>query len=152
MKIQKNSLVSLKMSLSDENGNLIEGNDEEIIYLHGGYGHLFVKLEEALEGKKVGDKFSVKLSASEAFGEFKEEFIVQVDLEDLEQDVEVGMELDGEVEGVIYSIVRIEDGVALLDGNHPFAGVPMIATGEILEIEALGKEAIAKILEDEHRH
>jgi FKBP-type peptidyl-prolyl cis-trans isomerase 2 len=41
---------------------------------------------------------------------------------------------------------------AILDGNHPYAGVAMIATGEVMEIEYLSTEAIAKILEDDHHH
>lgn len=52
MHIKKDALVSIDLELQDENGNTIEENDQEVIYLHGGYGHLFQKLEEALEGKK----------------------------------------------------------------------------------------------------
>jgi FKBP-type peptidyl-prolyl cis-trans isomerase SlyD len=44
MTIKKNALVSLSLTLSDENGNAIEENDEDIIYLHGGYGQIFKKL------------------------------------------------------------------------------------------------------------
>jgi len=150
--IKKDALVSIKMILSDEHGNVIEENEEEIIYLHGGYGHIFKKLEEALEGKEVGNEFDVKLSASEAFGEFREDLILREPLSEMPIDVAVGMELDGEEEGVIYQVIEMDETHAILDGNHPYAGVAMIATGEVMEIEYLSTEAIAKILEDDHHH
>jgi FKBP-type peptidyl-prolyl cis-trans isomerase SlyD len=153
MTIKKNALVSLSLMLSDENGNAIEENDEDIIYLHGGYGQIFKKLKDELEGKNIGDKFSVALSASEAFGEFREDLVLRDLLSDMPQDVEVGMELeglvDGVLEGVVFQVVEMDDTYALLDGNHPYAGVPMIATGEVLEIEYLSDEAIEKILQHE---
>ncbi len=153
MNIKKDALVSIKMILSDEHGNVIEENEEEIIYLHGGYGHIFKKLEEELEGKEVGNEFDVKLSASEAFGEFREDLILREPLSEMPIDVAVGMELDGEEEeGVIYQVIEMDETHAILDGNHPYAGVAMIATGEVMEIEYLSTEAIAKILEDDHHH
>ncbi len=152
MNIKKDALVSIKMILSDEHGNVIEENEEEIIYLHGGYGHIFKKLEEELEGKEVGNEFDVKLSASEAFGEFREDLILREPLSEMPIDVAVGMELDGGEEGVIYQVIEMDETHAILDGNHPYAGVAMIATGEVMEIEYLSTEAIAKILEDDHHH
>lgn len=150
--VQKNAMVSISMTLSDESGNIIEENDQDIIYLHGAYGHLFQKVEDELEGKSIGDTYCVKLAPVEAFGAFREELITRELLSDLPEDVEVGMELDGEEEGVIYSVLEIDETHALIDGNHPYAGHTLIAEGEILEIEYLNDEAIAKVLEEAHHH
>jgi FKBP-type peptidyl-prolyl cis-trans isomerase 2 len=57
--------------------------------------------------------------------------------------------VDGVLEGVVFQVVEMDDTHALLDGNHPYAGVPMIATDEVLEIEYLSDEAIDKILQHE---
>ncbi|CAA6815534.1 MAG: FKBP-type peptidyl-prolyl cis-trans isomerase SlyD (EC [uncultured Sulfurovum sp.] len=152
MKIQKNAMVSISMTLKDENGNIIENNDQEIIYLHGGYGHLFTKLEEALEGRSIGDAFNINLSPVEAFGEFNEELVSKELLSDLPEDLEVGMELDGEVEGVIFSVLEMDETHALVDGNHPYAGFSLVAEGKVLEIEYLDDETVTQILEDEHQH
>ncbi|HHS92385.1 MAG TPA: peptidylprolyl isomerase, partial [Campylobacterales bacterium] len=122
MKIQKNAMVSIELTLRDENGNVIEANDEALIYLHGGHGHLFQKLEDELEGKFVGDSFNVKLMPSEAFGEFRDDLVSKELLSDLPEDVEVGMEMDGEEEGIIYVVLEIDETHALVDGNHPYAG------------------------------
>ena len=140
------------MTFKDENGNIIENNDEEIIYLHGGYGHLFAKLEEGLEGKTIGDTFNINLTPAEAFGEFNEELVSKERITDLPEDLEVGMELDGGLEGVIFSVLEIDDTHALIDGNHPYAGFSLVAEGKVLEIEYLDDETIAKVLEDDHQH
>jgi len=152
MKIQKNTMVSIALTLSDENGNVIEENDEELIYLHGGHGHLFEKLENALEGKSVGDSFKVNLAPLEAFGEFREDLVSKELLSDLPEDVEVGMEMDGEEEGVIYAVLEIDETHALVDGNHPYAGHTLIADGKVLALEQLDEATAQKVLEDEHVH
>ncbi|MHB0993077.1 MAG: FKBP-type peptidyl-prolyl cis-trans isomerase [Sulfurovum sp.] len=152
MTIQKNALVSLELVLQDEQGRVIEENNEEIIYLHGGYGHLFAKLEEALEGKRVGDTFSVSLSPSEAFGEFNEALVFRELLSDLPSDISVGMELDSDEDDIIYHVLEIDETHALIDGNHTYAGVPLVAEGVVLEIEYASDEVIEEILHGYHHH
>ena len=152
MTIQKNALVSLELVLRDEQGRVIEENNEEIIYLHGGYGHLFAKLEEALEGKRVGDVFSVSLSPSEAFGEFNESLVFREILSDLPSDIAVGMELDSDEDDIIYHVLEIDETHALIDGNHTYAGVPLVAEGVVLEIEYASDEVIQEILKEHHHH
>lgn len=152
MTIQKNALVSLELVLRDEQGRVIEENNEEIIYLHGGYGHLFLKLEEGLEGKKVGDRFSITLSPSEAFGEFNEALVFRELLSDLPSDITVGMELDSDEDDIIYHVLEIDETHALIDGNHTYAGVPLVAEGVVLEIEYASDEVIEEILKENHHH
>jgi FKBP-type peptidyl-prolyl cis-trans isomerase SlyD len=73
-------------------------------------------------------------------------------LEDLPEDISIGTELDGEEEGVVYVVESIDKEHAVLNANHPFAGVALIASGDILEIEQLSDEAIEEILKAEHEH
>jgi FKBP-type peptidyl-prolyl cis-trans isomerase SlyD len=149
--IKKNTLVSLRIKLEDEEGNIFD-ESEELIYLHGGYNQIFQKIEDELEGKKVGETFHVTLAPADAFGEYKESLVLKELLEDLPEDIAVGMELDGEEEGVIYVVESIDETSAILNANHEFAGVTMIASGEILETEELSDEAVQEILKAEHHH
>jgi FKBP-type peptidyl-prolyl cis-trans isomerase SlyD len=149
--IKKNGLVSLRIKVQDENGNVFDESDE-LIYLHGGYNQIFQKLEDELEGKKVGESFHVALTPAEAFGEYDESLVLEELLEDLPEDIAVGMELYGEEEGVIYVIESIDEESAILNANHEFAGIAMIAIGEILEIEDLSDEAVEELLKAEHQH
>ena len=150
-KIEKNALVSIRVKLEDEKANVVDQSDE-IIYLHGGYDQLFQKLEEALEGKKVGDAFHVALTPAQAFGELDESLILKEPLEDLPEDVSIGMELDCDEEGVVYVVKSLNEEYAILNANHEYAGVALIATGEILEIDPLCADAVKEILKVKHRH
>ncbi|MEJ2373652.1 MAG: peptidylprolyl isomerase, partial [Sulfurimonas sp.] len=63
--ITKNTLVSISLKLADQSGNVLDESDE-VMYLHGGYDQIFKKLEEDLEGKKIGDNFDLLLTPLEA--------------------------------------------------------------------------------------
>lgn len=157
MKITKDILVHIDYRLSDENNNHLNPEEEELIYLHGGYGHVFQKLEDALEGKTAGDTFKVTLLPTEAFGEYKESLIVQEPLSALPEDIFIGMELDASSEdsdeSLIYVVANVQDDFAILNANHPLAGLTLTFEGKIMELEELTPEGIKEILEhDEHEH
>ena len=56
MIVSKNSVVSISYDLFDLQGDLIEQTSEPIEYLHGGFRGIFELVEQAIEGKKIGDK------------------------------------------------------------------------------------------------
>ena len=157
MTITKDTLVSLDCRLTDAEGNLLNAEDEELIYLHGGYGQLFAKVEEALEGKSVGDSVSVELSPAEAFGEYDEALVVEEARSELPDDIFVGMEIDGYVEEnpddvVIYTVTELRGDTAVLDANPPLAGKQLRFEGRVREAQALDAEAVREILEHAHDH
>lgn len=145
--ITKNTLVVLHIILKNEDGDII-ADREELTYLHGGYHQIFPKLEEILEGKTSGDVFELKLTPVEAFGEMDESLVVKELLENLPEDISIGSELDGE-DGVIYVVESIEEDYAILNANHELAGISLIASGEVLELEQLTDKAVEKILKEE---
>ena len=157
MKITKNILVHIQYRLSDENNNHLNPEEEELIYLHGGHDHVFKGLEDVLEGKKAGDNFKVTLTPSQAFGEFKEELIVQESIHELPEDIFIGMELDSSdessQENFIYVVTNIQEDFAILNANHPLAGITLTFEGTITELEELTEDGIKEILEHEqHEH
>ena len=150
-KIKKNTLVSMLIKLEDEEGNIID-ESEELMYLHGGYNQIFKKIEDELEGQKAGDTFHVVLIPAEAYGEYDESLHVKELLEDLPDGIFVGTELDGEEEGLVYVVESIDEKHAILNANHELAGIPLVASGKILEIEQLSDEAAEELLKGEHQH
>ncbi|MDD2790316.1 MAG: FKBP-type peptidyl-prolyl cis-trans isomerase [Sulfurimonas sp.] len=154
MQITKNILVNIEYRLSDENNNHLNPDEGELIYLHGGHGHIFQELEDALEGKKAGDTFKVTLRPEQAFGLHNEELLVQEPLSELPEDIFIGMELDGldeqTQESILYVVTDIEDDFATLNANHPLAGLTLTFEGTITELEELTQEGIDEILAHEH--
>ncbi len=156
MTISKDRLVQLDYRLSDGEGNLLNPDDGEIIYLHG-HGQIFEKAEAALEGKGEGESVSVDLAPAEAFGEHREELVAEEMLSELPEDVFVGMELEGYLDEnpedvIVYVVTHIGERSAVLDGNHPLAGKALRFEATVTEVQELEPEAVREILEHSHDH
>jgi FKBP-type peptidyl-prolyl cis-trans isomerase SlyD len=97
-------------------------------YLHGGYGGIFPKVEEALEGKEAGHELSITLEPEDAFGEYDAELLRVEPRDRFPEILEVGMQFegvpggDGEEEARIYSVTDITKEAVVVDANHPLAG------------------------------
>ena len=156
MKIAKNILVNIDYRLSDEENNHLNPDEQELIYLHGGYGHVFEDLEKALEGKEVGDTFKVTLAPNMAFGDFREELVEKESINDLPEDIFIGMELESDDERsgetLIYTLTHLQDDFAILNANHPLAGRTLTFEGTIVELQELNDNEIAELLEHENHH
>ena len=63
MKIEQNKWVTIHYTLKDDDGNQLDSSvgKEPLGYLHGN-GYLIFGLENELEGKNPGDKFSAVFS------------------------------------------------------------------------------------------
>ncbi|MSN24765.1 MAG: peptidylprolyl isomerase [Geobacter sp.] len=138
--IEKNKVVTLRYNLTDPDGNMLDEGDQPIVYLHGGYGGVFLPIENALEGKSVGDSITVKLQPNDAFGEYDFDLMQIEAVENLPQPLKVGMMIEGETEegleesAVFYTVTEIADGKAVLDGNHPLSGMALVFIGAVTDI------------------
>jgi len=147
--ITSNSVVTLSYTIADSDGNMIDGGKEPFQYLHGGYGAIFLPVEAALTGKAIGDTVTVKLLPEEAFGEYDPELVDMVPVEALPQPLSVGMQLEGRVSddseaGPAYATVTdIADGKAVLDANHPLAGLALIFSCTVQDLRAATGEELA---------
>ena len=154
MTITKNCLVTLDYRLKSPEGELLYSEDD-LMYLHGGYDQIFAKVEAALEGKSAGDTVSVPLSPEEAFGEYDGSLVIEESLHELPEDIAVGMEIDGfsdedPDEVTVYTVREIRGEEAVLDGNHPLAGMHVVFEAEVTDAQELDDEAVRNILEHNH--
>ncbi|OAM29290.1 MULTISPECIES: peptidylprolyl isomerase [Eikenella] len=147
MNIEKNSVVTLHYEMFDANNQLIDQTEEPIAYLHGGYDGIFPLVEEALHGKAVGDEIDITLQPDDAFGEQDPELVRLEPLDVFPVEVEVGMmfEADDPVTGdaIVYRVTDIADGKAVVDGNHPLAGMKLRFKAKVSDIRAATPEEIA---------
>ncbi len=146
--VVKNSVVTLRYTVRDPDGNLIDDGHHPIVYLHGGYDGLFPRLEEALHERRLGEKLTVKLQPEEAFGEYDENLVFVEDIDLFPENIEVGMAFErvseaGE-EDVLYRITDIADGKVVIDGNHPLAGTALVFEIEIADIRPATPKEIAQ--------
>ncbi|MFA6119912.1 MAG: peptidylprolyl isomerase [Sideroxydans sp.] len=148
MKIAKNSVVSLTYQLADADGTVIEKTGDPISYLHGGYDGIFPTVEEALEGKNIGDKFSVSMEPDDAFGEYEHELVRAEPRDMFPKEVAVGMQFEGGAEGdddedfMLYTVTEVTDDEVTVDGNHPLAGKSLVFSGTITGVRAASAEEL----------
>jgi len=147
MNVAHNTVVSLSYVLYDADGALIEQAEEPLVYLHGGYAGIFPLVEQALEGKAVGDTCQVRLAPVDAFGEYDAE-LVRVEARDrFPAEVAVGMQFQGESsqqgEVMVYTVTDIADGKVVVDGNHPLAGQTLNFECTVADVRAATQEELS---------
>ena len=153
MKIEKNRVVSIHYTLRNGDGEILDSSagHSPLPYIHG-IGALIPGLEKELLGKEKGDTLNVVVPAAEGYGEYDEERVFSVPLSefDMEEPIEVGMQIQLDTgEGpVIATIVKMDEGYATLDLNHPLAGEPLHFDVEVMEV----REATAQELSHGHVH
>jgi FKBP-type peptidyl-prolyl cis-trans isomerase SlyD len=128
MKIGDGALVSLDVKMYDTQGELLDKSDEPLQYLHG-HEDIFPRIEQALSGKQVGAHVVLQLEPEDAFGDYDPELVMLAPVEDLGEEVSVGLRVEatgpqGE-DQCVFTITDIADGMAVLDGNHPLAGMAL---------------------------
>ena len=139
-KISRNTVVTLAYSAIDADGKTIDEGKEPLTYLHGGYNTIFLPIEVALHGKSVGDSVTVKLQPADAFGEYDPELVNIVPVDDLPQPLTVGMQIEGspadggEEDRFFVTVTDIADGKAVLDANHPLAGMSLVFNCIVQEV------------------
>ncbi len=152
MQIAMNTVVTMTYELTDADGNVLEASTDPVSYLHGGYDNIFPRVEEELHGKSVGDVVEITLEPADAFGEYDEE-LVQVEPVSAfpSKDIKVGMQFEGEDQSgevILYTITNIEEGKAVVDGNHPWAGERVLFKATVTAVRSASSEEV----QHEHVH
>jgi FKBP-type peptidyl-prolyl cis-trans isomerase SlyD len=141
--VERDRFVSLKVELHDAQ-NVPLAEPSEVSYVHGGYGQLFPKLEEALEGKQRGESLQVQLEPEEAFGEYDAELLRIEPAARYGEGVAVGMEV--EEDETLYRVTDVAGGSVVLDANHPLAGMALRFSVVVLGVRAATGEELSRAL------
>lgn len=137
--INENSSVKVHYTGKLEDGtvfdsSLTEGREPLDVKL--GEGKLIPGFEKGLYGLSAGEKTTIKIQASDAYGDIMEERIQEVEKQYVPETVYVGQELKAETpQGPITVIVKeVKEETVILDGNHPLAGKDLIFDLEVIEV------------------
>lgn len=132
--------------------------DRPFEYLHGA-GNIIPGLERALEGRLPGDHFSISIPPAEAYGERDRALQqrVPVDLLGGMDRLQPGMRFmatseDGaHAETLLLTDVEEDEQMAVLDANHPLAGMTLQFEVSVVAVrEATDEErARGRIISDE---
>jgi len=115
--------------------SMVDGREPITVTL--GENSLIVGFENGLIDMAVGEKKTIEIKCSEAYGEYNDGMIQEVPKSQMPGEVEIGMSLQSQTEmGVIQFLVKeIKEESVILDANHKLAGKDLIFDLEVLEIQ-----------------
>ncbi len=144
--------MSIDYAIRLSGGEVVESTTESgpLAYLHG-RAQIVPGVERAIEGAGIGEEREVEVSPEEGYGERDPEGVFLVPRAAFPDDepVAAGMTFSAvrpDGQAVVFSIVRVEDELVLVDTNHPLAGqhlqvwVAVRGVREATEAELLGGE------------
>jgi FKBP-type peptidyl-prolyl cis-trans isomerase SlpA len=111
-----------------------EGRDPLAVEL--GKGLLIPGFEKGLHGLKVGEKKTITIPSSEAYGPVRNEMTQEVDKQYVPEGVQVGQQLtaEGPQGPMVVTVAEVKENSVVLDGNHPLAGKDLIFDLEVVEV------------------
>jgi FKBP-type peptidyl-prolyl cis-trans isomerase SlyD len=153
MEITVGVVVQIHYTLTDEGGDVLDSSvgNEPLAYIQG-KGNIIPGLEQALNGKNVGDRFTVTIAPEQAYGARDEALVLTVPRNAFEgvDDIQPGMRFQTRTaQGVhTFTVAEVAADQVVIDGNHPLAGQPLTFDVEVTDV----REATADELDHGHVH
>ena len=144
--IANDLVVSFHYTLTNAEGETLDKSQgEPLAYLHGA-GNIIPGLEKALEGKTVGEKFTVNVPAAEGYGEYNPDLVQEVPTQMFQgvDNIQAGMQFQAQTDdGVqIVTVKAVEGDNVIVDANFPLAGQDLTFEVEIVEIREASQEEL----------
>ncbi len=136
--VRPGKFVALVYTILDDRGELIEQHDKPLGFVYGSDTELIGNMDQAVQGKSVGDEVEVHLRPQDAYGERDPSLTFSDDLENVPPQyhhlgAEVPMQSeDGEVKN--FYVTDISGETLTVDGNHPLAGKTLTIRVRIVEV------------------
>jgi FKBP-type peptidyl-prolyl cis-trans isomerase SlpA len=101
-----------------------------------GQGQLIPGFENGLIGMTVGEKKTIEIDPSDAYGEVNPQMVSEVPLTQVPEGVKVGDQLQGQNQyGPVNVVVKeVTESTVILDMNHPLAGKKLIFDLEVVSM------------------
>jgi len=123
-----------------ESGEVFDTSKErEPLEFKLGEGQLIPGFENAVIGMSEGESTQVDIPSDEAYGEAREDLVINVPKDQLPEDVEpqIGMQLQvNQPNGqpIPVRIIEVGETELTLDANHPLAGKDLSFDIELIEV------------------
>ncbi len=154
-------LVEFDYLLKNGQGEVLdnsrEADGEPMRYIEGS-NQIIPGLESRMKGVKKGDKKEINVPAAEAYGAREANLVIEVPLDQFpeNQKVAVGLEVEIEISEGYYhpfTVIKLADNHATLDGNHELSGMDLFFSVEVKEArEATAEEIADSEMEHDHVH
>ncbi len=104
-----------------------------------GSGQVIPGFETAVEGMNPGDSRTTTIEAANAYGQRREDLLVEIGRDQIPSDIELTVGQPLQVKGqddqpFVVHIAEVQDETVKLDANHPLAGQDLTFEIELVEI------------------
>ena len=127
-KAQQGDTVTVHYTGTLDSGDVFDSSRErEPLEFEVGGGQVIPGFDRAVEGLAVGESREVRLEADEAYGQPREDLLIDVDSDKFPPGAEpqVGQQVQVQVapgQNQVATIAEVHDDGVKLDLNHPLAG------------------------------
>jgi FKBP-type peptidyl-prolyl cis-trans isomerase SlyD len=149
MTIAQHKVVTIHYKVMDvDSDEIIDSseNSDPMTYLHGAR-NIIPGLEQALEGKSVGDEVEVTVQPAEAYGERSDDRLQQVPKEAFQEmeKIEPGMAVTAQTDQgqINLMVTEVDETTVTVDANHPLAGKSLKFEVKIEAVRDASEEELA---------
>ena len=138
---QVGDLVSVHYTGKLANGEVFDSSkDRDPLEFTLGNKKLLGGFEEGVVGMKPGETKSLTLNPEQAFGDRREDLVLELPKNEFPQHITPSVGLQLEVNNasgakLMVVITEVGDDSVTLDGNHPLAGQTIVFDIELIEIK-----------------
>tara|TARA_B110000444_G_scaffold254324_2_gene286623 strand:+ start:1213 stop:1695 length:483 start_codon:yes stop_codon:yes gene_type:complete len=147
MNITDNTVVSFHYILKNDQGEQIESSQDgdPSIYLHGA-NNIIRGLEQAMEGRSIGECFSVTINPIHAYGIRNKKLIQRLSIKHIlhKGKLKVGDLVQMKTDQGPRSVTIVKAGrhIVTIDANHPLAGKTLSFEIDIVGVRKASNEEI----------
>ncbi len=147
--VADDKVVIFHYTLTNDDGEVIDSSEggEPLPYLHGA-GNIVPGLEKEMVGKGPGDKFEVRVTPEEGYGEPQGDGPQPIPRENFPDGmpIEPGMPFPAELptgQQVMLWVVEVNDESVLVDLDHPLAGEHLNFAIEVVGVRDANEDELA---------
>jgi peptidylprolyl isomerase len=139
-KVQNGDTVVVNYTGRLEDGTVFDSSlteGREPLKAQLGQGLLIKGFEDGIIEMTIGDKKTIEIEPSNAYGDVNSEMIVEVPREQIPEGVSVGdmLQAEGPMGPVNVKVAEIKEETIVVDTNHPLAGQKLIFDLELVSID-----------------
>jgi FKBP-type peptidyl-prolyl cis-trans isomerase 2 len=138
-KIENGNTVTVNYTGKLEDGTVFDSSlleNREPLTAKLGEGKLIKGFEDGLLDMSEGEKKTIEINPSEAYGEYNELLLNEIPKSNVPETIQVGETLQGMTQQgpIMVKVVEVKEDTVVIDANHPLAGKKLIFDLEVVDI------------------